>query len=109
MSLIPMRWPVTLSSRKFTCQITVYKDDGTLSVVHGGIEIGQGINTKVAQVVAKFMKVSLDDIVVKETNNFVAQDNTNTGGSKGSDGCMLVRTHYTEKITNEVKLVLQVK
>ena len=87
-----MRWPVTLTGRKFSCQVTVYKDDGSISVVHGGVEIGQGINTKVAQVVAKYLGVELDTISVKGTNNFVAQDNSVTGGSKGSDGCMLVRT-----------------
>ena len=36
LALIPMRWPHSLNSRRFTCQITVYRNDSTIAVVHGG-------------------------------------------------------------------------
>ena len=30
-----------------TILVNIYVGDGTVTVVHGGVEIGQGINTKV--------------------------------------------------------------
>ena len=84
-SIVPMRWPHRFFGIRYTCQIAVYQDDCTIAVVHGGIEMGQGINTKVAQAVAGTLGVALDLVKVKASNTFVAPGNDITGGSMGSD------------------------
>ena len=41
----------------FNVLISVYGVDGTVAVAHGGIEIGQGINTKVSIEIRKLLKI----------------------------------------------------
>lgn len=84
-TLTPMRWPIRFGPYRMTVQASIFAEDHTIALVHGGIEMGQGINTKVAQMVAMTCGVGLDKIEVKPTNTFVAPGNMVTGGSLGSD------------------------
>ena len=84
-SLIPIRWFHLLGNTMFSVQIAIFSGDGTLSIICGGIEMGQGLNTKVAQVVAAKFGITMDMISVKPSQNNVANNNSVTGGSLGSD------------------------
>ncbi len=54
----------------------------------------QGVNTKVAQVVAREFGLSdMSKISVKPSNNFVSNNNNWTGGSQASDNCCFVCAH----------------
>ncbi|CAG2056877.1 unnamed protein product [Timema podura] len=59
MSLIPMQFDMPYFG-SFHAIVSIYGGDGTVTVSHGGIEGGQGINTKVAQVCAYILGVPLD-------------------------------------------------
>ena len=81
-------------------QVAIHEHDATINITHGGIEIGQGINTKVAQVVAaSFGLPDLTLIKVGAANTFVANNNIVTGGSQASDHCCYVS--YKSSTTNE--------
>jgi len=61
-----------------------------VSVSIGGIEIGQGINTKRAQVGAKEVSIPHADLItVVFANSFVAPNGDSTGGSWASDNCAI--------------------
>jgi xanthine dehydrogenase/oxidase len=42
-----MIYPMYFSSYRYNVLVAVNRNDGSVSVSHGGIECGQGINTKV--------------------------------------------------------------
>ncbi len=91
-SLVPVRYlHQYIGFLKYHAMVSVYAGDGSVAVVHGGIEMGQGINTKVAQVVAKELGISMDMIKVKPANNHMGPNDCVTGGSFGSEICASVR------------------
>ena len=76
-SLVPIKYSHNYFGTKYNVQIAVYHDDG--------IEMGQGINTKVCQVVARELGVAMDMVRVKVTNNLTNPNGSVTGGSMGSE------------------------
>lgn len=61
--------------------VAIHSDDGTVSVAHGGIEMGQGINTKVAQVVAHCLNIPLSFVSIKRMDNVIGANSFPSGGS----------------------------
>jgi xanthine dehydrogenase/oxidase len=85
LSMIPMLYHHNQWGAMYHVHICVYRGDGTVAVNHGGIEMGQGINTKVAQVVAKQLSIPIESVRVKPSNNLVSANDSVTGASMGSD------------------------
>ncbi|XP_055686273.1 uncharacterized protein LOC129791793 [Lutzomyia longipalpis] len=65
--------------------VSVYHGDGSVSITHGGIEMGQGINTKAAQVAAHILGIPLEKIAVKASNVLTSPNSLVSGGSMASD------------------------
>ncbi|XP_078042324.1 uncharacterized protein LOC144472818 isoform X2 [Augochlora pura] len=85
-ALVPMIYPLAIWGQ-FNALVAIYARDGTVSVTHGGIECGQGINTKVAQIAAHTLGINLSLVTVKPSNNLTAPNNFVTGGSITSESC----------------------
>jgi xanthine dehydrogenase large subunit len=64
--------------------VHVYKD-GSVLVNHGGTEMGQGLNTKVAQVVANELGIALARVRVSATDTSKVANTSATAASTGSD------------------------
>ncbi|NUZ06898.1 xanthine dehydrogenase molybdopterin binding subunit [Piscinibacter koreensis] len=64
--------------------VHVYRD-GSVLVNHGGTEMGQGLNTKVAQVVAHELGVDFDAVRVTPTDTHKVANTSATAASTGSD------------------------
>ncbi|GBP32434.1 Xanthine dehydrogenase [Eumeta japonica] len=79
-----MSYPIGYSGN-FGVTISIYHADGTVAISHGGIEMGQGINTKIAQVCAHFLNIPLEKVSVKPSNSFVTPNAMASNGSITSE------------------------
>ena len=59
--------------------------DGSLQLNHGGTEMGQGLNTKVAQVVAQVFQVDISRIEITATHTGKVPNTSPTAASSGAD------------------------
>ncbi|KAF4522205.1 hypothetical protein B566_EDAN007356 [Ephemera danica] len=83
-SIVPMKYAFHVFGN-FSALVSIYQIDGAVSVTHGGIEMGQGINTKVAQVAAHILGIPLEKVSIKPSNSMCAPNNMVTAGSIGSE------------------------
>lgn len=86
LAVMPMLWPYDVpNAYGIGAFIAVYGLDGGVVLSLGGIEMGQGLNTKVAQIVAYTLGCSMDKIQVRATNTVVGANSEVTGGALGTD------------------------
>ncbi|MDL4912502.1 MAG: xanthine dehydrogenase molybdopterin binding subunit [Enterobacterales bacterium endosymbiont of Blomia tropicalis] len=64
--------------------ILIYTD-GTVQLNHGGTEMGQGLNTKVAQIVAEVLQIDVDKIQITATDTGKVPNTSPTAASSGTD------------------------
>lgn len=70
---------------RWTVIVSIYHYDGTVAISHGGVEMGQGINTKAAQVCAYALGIPLESVTVKPSNNLISPNSLFSGGSITSE------------------------
>ncbi|GLV36468.1 Aldehyde oxidase 3 [Carabus blaptoides fortunei] len=103
-SLVIMQYPFEIFG-PYSVFVSVYANDGTVSIAHGGTECGQGINTKVAQVCAHTLHIPLDMISIKATNTLTTPNNTATGGSITSEAVCYGTIKACEEILKRLEPV----
>ena len=47
LSMVPTKFGISGDGSKFNVFMAIYHFDGTIAIEHGGVEVGQGIHTKV--------------------------------------------------------------
>ncbi|XP_074037336.1 xanthine dehydrogenase/oxidase isoform X2 [Leptinotarsa decemlineata] len=83
-SVVPLIYPIPLFF-SYSVILSIYHSDGSVAISHGGVEIGQGINTKAIQVVAYKLGIPMDKITVKPSNNLSSANSHMTGASITSE------------------------
>ncbi|KAG6453184.1 hypothetical protein O3G_MSEX007992 [Manduca sexta] len=61
--------------------VSVYHGDGSVAINIGGIEIGQGVYTRMAQVAANEFRIPVEKVAVLPSYNFATPNNFATGSS----------------------------
>ena len=86
-SLTPVKFGISFTLAHLNqagALVHVYRD-GTVQANHGGTEMGQGLHTKVAQVVADVFGIGADKVRVTATNTSKVPNTSATAASSGSD------------------------
>ena len=87
LALTPLKFGISFNVKHFNqagALVHVYTD-GSILANHGGTEMGQGLNTKVAQVVAHELGVSFDAVRVTATDTQKVANTSATAASTGTD------------------------
>jgi xanthine dehydrogenase large subunit len=83
----PVKFGISFNVNHFNqagALVHVYTD-GSVLVNHGGTEMGQGVNTKVAQVVAHELRVPLESVRCTATDTSKVANTSATAASTGAD------------------------
>ncbi|EDS40040.1 aldehyde oxidase [Culex quinquefasciatus] len=83
-SIVPMKYPVSYLGALHAL-VSIYHGDGTVSIAHGGIEMGQGLNTKAVQVAAHVLGIPVEMISIKPSNNLISPNAVCTQASYTSE------------------------
>ncbi len=86
-ALTPVKFGISFTATHFNqagALLHVYTD-GSVMINHGGTEMGQGLYTKVAQVVAEVLQVDIDQIKITATRTDKVPNTSATAASSGSD------------------------
>ncbi|MBD7978423.1 xanthine dehydrogenase molybdopterin binding subunit [Serpens gallinarum] len=87
LALTPVKFGISFTAsflNQAGALIHIYKD-GSIHLNHGGTEMGQGLNTKVAQVVAEVFQVDIGQIQITATNTDKVPNTSPTAASSGAD------------------------
>ncbi|MDD1965760.1 xanthine dehydrogenase molybdopterin binding subunit [Pseudomonas sp. NPDC090203] len=87
LALTPVKFGISFTAsflNQAGALIHIYTD-GSIHLNHGGTEMGQGLNTKVAQVVAEVFQVDFSRVQITATNTDKVPNTSPTAASSGAD------------------------
>ncbi|WP_207458919.1 xanthine dehydrogenase molybdopterin binding subunit [Azospirillum sp. SYSU D00513] len=86
-ALTPVKFGISFTATQYNqagALVHVY-NDGSIHLNHGGTEMGQGLFTKVAQVVAEEFQVDIETVRITATTTGKVPNSSATAASSGSD------------------------
>lgn len=86
-ALTPVKFGISFTATWYNqagALVHIYRD-GSVHLNHGGTEMGQGLNTKVAQVVADTFQIDIDKVKITATTTEKVPNTSATAASSGSD------------------------
>lgn len=87
LALMPIKFGISFTStflNQAGALLLVYTD-GSVQLNHGGTEMGQGLNTKVAQIVAQVLQIDIAQIQITATHTGKVPNTSPTAASSGAD------------------------
>lgn len=106
MSLIPVKFGISFTTsflNQAGALVHIY-EDGSVLINHGGTEMGQGLHTKMIQIVAQTFGISQERIRISSTNTTKVPNTSATAASSGTDlngkavenACLILKSRLEE-------------
>ncbi|KAG6465427.1 hypothetical protein O3G_MSEX015145 [Manduca sexta] len=92
-----LRW-TPVGAQYLNANISVFHEDGTVAIVHAGVDMGQGVNTKAVQVCAYFLKIPISKIQIKAKNTTSTPNGFISGGSLTSQNIIIAVRRACEEL-----------
>ena len=107
-ALMPVKFGISFNAPMLNqagALVHVYTD-GSVHLNHGGTEMGQGLFTKVAQVVASVFQIDIDNIKISATRTDKVPNTAPTAASAGSDLNGMAAFNAAEEIRTRISGVV---
>jgi xanthine dehydrogenase large subunit len=104
LSLTPVKFGIsfTLTHLNQAGALVLVYTDGSVQINHGGTEMGQGLYTKVAQVVAEEFGIGLDKVRICATSTGKVPNTSPTAASSGSDLNGMAAKRAAEEVRDKI-------
>ncbi|KAE8233031.1 hypothetical protein CF326_g1933 [Tilletia indica] len=109
-AMLPSKFGISFTAlhlNQASALVHVYSHDGSVLLSHGGVEIGQGLNTKMVQVCADELGIPIELISIRETRTDAAANTSSTAASASSDLNGMAIKHACEQIMERLKPFLK--
>ncbi len=107
LALVPLKFGISFTATMLNqggALVHIYQD-GSVSVNHGGTEMGQGLNTKMAQVAADGLGIAVSQVRVTGTDTQKVPNASATAASSGADINGAAINHACEQLRARLKPV----
>lgn len=104
LALTPVKFGISFTTsflNQAGALVNIYKD-GTVLVNHGGTEMGQGLNTKILQIAAAELGISISKIKVNASNTSKVPNTSATAASAGTDLNGMAVKNAVDKLKNRI-------
>ena len=104
-ALTPVKFGISFTATWFNqagALIHIY-NDGSIHLNHGGTEMGQGLHTKIAQVVADALQVDFERIKITQTTTEKVPNTSATAASSGTDLNGMAALDAAEQLKSRLK------
>lgn len=103
-ALTPVKFGISFTATWYNqagALIHIY-NDGSIHLNHGGTEMGQGLNTKVSQIVADAFQIDFERIKITKTTTEKVPNTSATAASSGSDLNGMAALNAAEKLKDRL-------
>lgn len=108
LALTPIKFGISFTTsflNQAGALVNIYKD-GSVMVNQGGTEMGQGLNTKIRQIAAAELGITLNKVIVSATNTSKVPNTSPTAASSGTDLNGMAVKNAVEKLKSRIAQVV---